>query len=292
MKKGPKGISRNRPPGRPDGRMVMKPSYGRQPKAGPGEENVALPAGEERLSKLIAEAGLASRRGAEKLIDEGRVTVNGQVANQQGLKADLSRDRVAVDGRFLGLPQKLCYFMFHKPAGYLTTMSDPKGRPTIREYLDHLPVRVFPVGRLDMDVEGLLILTNDGALAKALMHPSSKVPKIYRVKVEGRPTEADMERLRDGSLMLDGRLVAPAEAEIIKTAEDRAWMFLTLTEGRHNQVKRMCTAIGHPVMKLKRVCYGGLELGPLRRESIRPLTAEEINNLREAAKPPVMSDDI
>ncbi len=237
----------------------------------------------QRLQKIIAEAGLASRRGAERLIAEGRVKVNGRVVTEQGLKVDPGRDKIAVDGRLLPAPQKLHYFMFHKPAGYLTTLSDPQGRPTIKPWLDRLPVRVFPVGRLDMDVEGLLILTNDGPLAKNLMHPASQVPKIYRVKVEGRPDEAALDRLRSGRLMLGDRPAAPAEAQLVKTADDRAWILLTLTEGRHHQVKRMCSAIGHPVLKLKRVAYAGLELGQLRREDIRPLTAAEVRLLREAA---------
>lgn len=215
------------------------------------------------------------------MIDEGRVTVNGRRVSMQGLKVDPRHDRIAIDGRPLPPPEKFHYYMFHKPAGYLTTLFDPQGRPTIKVFLDHLPVRVFPVGRLDMDVEGLLILTNDGPLAKRLMHPSSQIPKTYRVKVAGLPDADDLERLRDGSLMLGDRQAAPAEAELIKTAEDRAWLFLTITEGRHHQVKRMCSAIGHPVLKLKRVSYAGLELGPLRREMIRPLTFEEVRYLKQ-----------
>ncbi len=236
----------------------------------------------QRLAKVMAEAGISSRRGAEKMIAQGRVRVNGQPVEEQGLKVDLARDKITVDGRPLGPPQKLHYYMFHKPAGYLTTLSDPKGRPSIRRYLEKLPVRVFPVGRLDMDVEGLLLLTNDGALAKRLMHPSSEVPKVYRVKVDGRPGPEALKKLCDGTLRLGQRLAAPAKAELIKSAEDRAWLYLTITEGRHHQVKRMCSAVGHPVLKLKRVAYGGLKLGSLKREAIRPLTAEEIESLKRA----------
>ena len=250
----------------------------------PGPPHPAAPAPNEdgeRLQKVIAEAGLASRRGAERLIAEGRVRVGGQVVAEPGRKVTPD-EVVTVDGRPLPPPQKLHYYMFHKPAGYLTTLSDPKDRPTIKVYLDALPVRVFPVGRLDMDVEGLLILTNDGVLAKRLMHPSSQVPKTYRVKVAGRPDEDALEALRSGTLFLGDRPAAPAEAELIKVAEDRAWIHLTLTEGRHHQVKRMCSAVGHPVLKLKRISYGGLELGPLRREDIRPLAAAEVRLLFEA----------
>lgn len=242
--------------------------------------------GEDRLQKIIAEAGLTSRRGAEKLIAEGRVKVNGQVVDQPGLKVDPAKAAIVVDGRPLPPPQRPRYYMFHKPAGYLTTLSDPKGRPTIKPFLESLPARVFPVGRLDMDVEGLLILTNDGDLAKKLMHPSFQVPKVYRVKVAGRPDEADLEKLRSGRLMLGSRPAAPAGAELIKEAEDRAWLLLTLTEGRHHQVKRMCSAVGHPVLKLKRISYAGLELGALRREMIRPLSASEIHMLKEVVSDP------
>ena len=245
------------------------------------------PPGSERLQKVIADAGLCSRRGAEKLIAEGRVTVNGQVADQPGLKVDPAHDRVSVDGRALPPPQRLHYYMFNKPAGFLTTLADPKGRPTIKAYIEGLPVRVYPVGRLDMDVEGLLILTNDGDLAKKLMHPSTKVTKTYWVKVKGHPDQEDLEKLRSGKLMLGDRPAAPAGAELVNKALDksglrRAWLLLTLTEGRHHQVKRMCSAIGHPVIKLKRVAYGGLELGRLHREEIRPLSQQEINQLKKA----------
>jgi 23S rRNA pseudouridine2605 synthase len=216
---------------------------------------------------------------------EGRVTVNGRVAAEPGLKVDPARDEILVDGRLLGPPEKPVYFMFHKPAGCLTTLDDPQGRPPIKLFLDRLPARVFPVGRLDMDVEGLLLLTNDGPLARRLMHPSSRVPKVYRVKVEGLPTEADLEKLRSGGLRLGDRPAAAAGADLLKTAREespqaRAWLLLTLTEGRRRQVKRMCSAIGHPVLKLKRVSYAGLDLGGLRRAATRPLAPAEILLLR------------
>ncbi len=250
-------------------------------------ETPAFPAGAVRLQKLIAEAGLASRRGAEDLIAAGRVAINGEVVTEQGLKIDPNIDRVTVNGRPLPPPEKLRYYMFHKPAGFLTTVFDPQGRPTIKGWLDKVPGRVFPVGRLDMDVEGLLILTNDGDLAKRLMHPSSKVPKVYRVKVAGLPKIVDLERLRSGDIMIDDRPAAPAEVELLKSARHetdkvRSWLLLTLTEGRPNQVKRMCSAIGHPVLKLKRISYASLTLGTLPRESLRPLFPAEVAMLKEA----------
>ncbi|MDR2934386.1 MAG: rRNA pseudouridine synthase, partial [Candidatus Adiutrix sp.] len=201
---------------------------------------------EERLQKVISGAGCCSRRKAERLMAEGRVTVDGRKATEPGLKVDPARAVILVDGRPLGPPEKLIYYMFHKPSGCLTTLDDPRGRPTINPFLAGLPARVFPVGPLDMDVEGLLILTNDGPLARRLMHPSSKVPKVYRVKVEGLPDEEDLARLRNGVLPLGGRPAAPAGAELLKTAREgtagaRAWLSLTLTEGRRRQVKRMCS---------------------------------------------------
>jgi 23S rRNA pseudouridine2605 synthase len=277
----PAGLIPGRSGGAPNrgGGRARRPASPR-PTARPAEE--ARASNPERLQKIISEAGLASRRGAERLIAAGQVKVNGQVADQLGVKADPAVDRITVQGRPLGPPQKYHYYMFNKPAGCLTTLSDPQGRPTIKPYLDRLPVRVFAVGRLDMDVEGLLILTNDGALARRLMHPSSQVRKVYRVKVAGRPDETALNKLRDGSLHIGERPAAPAEAEIIKVAADRAWLLLTIIEGRRHQVKRMCSAIGHPVLKLKRVAYGGLPLGTLRPEEIRPLTQAEAFQLKNA----------
>ena len=219
----------------------------------------------------------------------GRVTVNGQPAIEPGLLADPDRDEILVDGRRLGPPVQTVHYMFHKPSGCLTTLDDPQGRPTIKPFLDRLPARVFPVGRLDMDVEGLLLLTNDGPLARRLMHPSSQVPKVYRVKVEGLPSEGDLDKLRSGRLLVGDRPAAAARVELLKTAREgtagaRSWLLLTLTEGRRRQVKRMCSAIGHQVLKLKRVSYAGLELGGLRRADIRPLTLEEVRLLRLCAE--------
>ena len=237
---------------------------------------------EERLQKILAQAGIASRRGAERIIGAGRVKVNGVVADQLGVKADLETDVIEVDGRVLGRPESMAYYMFYKPDGFITSMNDPQGRPTVAKFLNSLPERVYPVGRLDQDAEGLLILTNDGELARRLMHPRFHVPKVYRVKVRGVPNRSAIRLLRSGRIVLGDKPVAPAEVELIKTGPDRAWLKMTLTEGRHRQVKRMCSYAGHPVLKLKRIAYGSLELGRLASGQIRPLKKEEIALLKSA----------
>jgi 23S rRNA pseudouridine2605 synthase len=235
---------------------------------------------EERLQKIIAQAGLASRRGAEKMILEGRVKVNRTVVAQLGRKADPEKDLIEVDGRKIKPSQTYYYYIFNKPAGYLVTMKDTLNRPTISKFLTHLKHRVFPVGRLDMDTEGLLLLTNDGELSARLMHPRYHVPKTYRVKVKGRPSEMALAKLAGGILVLGDTPVKPAVVEVIKQGEDRTWLSVTLTEGRHRQVKRMCSQVGHPVLKLKRTHFGPLKLGRLPTGALRPLTAPEIKALK------------
>ncbi len=238
---------------------------------------------EERLQKILAQAGAASRRGAEKMILAGRIKVNGQVVNTLGVKADPVKDRIELDGRPLKAAEDAAYYILYKPVGYITSLKDPQGRPTVTEFLKRLKVRVYPVGRLDYDTEGLLILTNDGELARRLMHPSFHVPKTYRVKVRGHPSESSLNRLAAGEVVLGNRRVAPVELEVIKKGSDRAWLLMTLIEGRHHQVKRMCSRIGHPVLKLKRIAYGPLTLKGLKPGNIRPLKVFEINALKSAA---------
>jgi 23S rRNA pseudouridine2605 synthase len=171
--------------------------------------------------------------------------------------------------------------MFHKPKGFVTTLSDPQGRPTIRDFLLHLSVRVFPVGRLDLDVSGLLILTNDGELATRLMHPSSLVPKVYRAKVIGKPDKSFTDLLSSGNLIIGGKPAAPAKATIVKSGPDKGYVELTLTEGRRHQVKLMCAAAGHPVAILKRISYGGLPLPEdLPSGNLRPLDDDQIKTLK------------
>jgi pseudouridine synthase len=212
---------------------------------------------------------------------EGRVRVDGKVVDAPCEMFDPEVSIVEVDGEAVGKPQKLAYYMFHKPAGFLTTFDDPRGRPTVKPFLDKLPVRVFPVGRLDMDVSGLLIVTNDGQLATRLMHPSYLVPKIYLAQVKGLPTERELNLLRTGQILILGKPAAPAKARMIKSGPNKGSLELTLTEGRHRQVKRMCAAIGHEVIRLKRVSYCDLPLpANLAAGMTRKLTASEIRHLR------------
>lgn len=224
-----------------------------------------------RLNAYLARAGIASRRGAEELIRAGRVRVNGEPA---GLATFVERgDRVEVDGDPVA-PEPLAYVLLHKPAGVVTTARDPQGRPTVVDLVDH-PSRVVPVGRLDADTTGALLLTNDGALAHRLAHPRYEVDKVYEAEVEGEPSDDALRRLAEGVELEDGRT---APAHVRRLAPSR--LELVLHEGRKHQVKRMCEAVGHPVRRLHRPRYAGLTVGGLAPGEWRELTAEEITRLR------------
>jgi 23S rRNA pseudouridine2605 synthase len=229
-----------------------------------------------RLNAYLARAGVASRRGAEELIRAGRVRVNGEVA---GLATFVeTRDRVEVDGTAVE-PEPLAYLLLHKPVGVVTTARDPQGRPTVVGLVDH-PARVVPVGRLDADTTGALLLTNDGPLAHRLMHPKYEVDKVYEVEVEGEPDEEALARLAAGVELEDGR-TAPAEARRLGPSR----LALTIHEGRKHQVKRMCEAVGHPVRRLHRSVYAGLTLDGLEPGKWRALSAGEIARLRAPGAP-------
>jgi 23S rRNA pseudouridine2605 synthase len=232
--------------------------------------------GGERLQKVLARHGFGSRRVAEELIEDGRVTVNGEVA-VLGARVDPERDRVEVDGVPTGVRPDLVHYLLNKPPGVVTTAADPQGRSTVVELVPGEP-RVFPVGRLDADTEGLLLLTNDGDLAHRLTHPSYGVDKEYVAWVEGRPSRAALRRLREGVDLDDGR-TAPAQASLLEPDVIR----LTIHQGRTRQVRRMCEAIGHPVRRLVRVRIGPLADRGLPPGSWRPLTTEEIRSLEQAA---------
>jgi 23S rRNA pseudouridine2605 synthase len=240
----------------------------------------------ERLQKIIAAAGIASRRRAEALITSGRVAVNGQVITELGTKADPEHDHIRVDGKLLRGPQRHIHILLNKPKGYVTTVSDPEGRPTVMNLLTGLKTRVYPVGRLDYASEGLLLLTNDGDLAARLMKAASHVPKTYMVKVSGQPDEPALNRLRAGvSIPTDkGRRVktGPAKIRTIREATN-PWYEVTLMEGRNRQIRRMFEQVGHHVEKIKRVRYGPLELD-VHPGEYRHLTPQEVARLRAAAK--------
>lgn len=232
---------------------------------------------EQRIQKILAQMGIASRRKAEELIIEGRVTVNGKIATL-GMKADPAKDHIKVDGRLLLKPEPKIYLMFNKPAGVITSLSDPEGRPTIKDFLKGIKYRVFPVGRLDYDSEGLLLITNDGDFAYRVLHPSKKIPKTYVVKVKGIVHEDAMERLRRGVRLEDG-LTAPAKVKKIRLSESNSWVEITIYEGRKRQIRRMLEKVGHPVIKLRRIAIGSLKLGDLRPGEMRRLTVEEVKRL-------------
>jgi 23S rRNA pseudouridine2605 synthase len=237
---------------------------------------------EERLQKVMARAGVASRRHSEELITAGRVRVNGEVVTSLGTKVDPETDSVTVDGRPLRTGIAHAYFALNKPAGYVTTMSDPQGRPTVASFLPPEPPGLFAVGRLDKDTEGLLVVTNDGELADRLMHPRHHVAKTYRAVIAGMPTERELERLREG-IDLDDGPTQPAEVQTLASAGKTTLVRITIREGRKRQLRRMFSAIGHPVVALKRVSFGPLELGEQLPGTLRELRAEEVGALREAA---------
>jgi 23S rRNA pseudouridine2605 synthase len=237
---------------------------------------------EIRLQKLIADAGVASRREAERLIEAGEVTVNGKLVRELGSKADPEHDHVKVRGRLVPRPAPKVYLALHKPPGTVTTMRDPEGRPTVGDLIAGVRPRVYPVGRLDWDAEGLLLLTNDGDLAAVLAHPRSGVPKTYQVKVKGMPDRAALSRLAAGPRLEDGP-TRPAVVRFLRPAEQNAWIEITIREGRNRQVRRMCDAVGHTALKIRRVRFGPIDLGDLRRGTHRPLSAAEVRRLREAA---------
>jgi len=233
---------------------------------------------QERLQKIIAAAGVASRRKAEELIVQGRVTVDGRVVTELGSKADIARNQIRVDGKLLRRPGRHVYLLLNKPPGYVSTVSDPQRRPTVISLLRDVEERVYPVGRLDYHSSGLILLTNDGELANFLMSRASKIPRTYHVKLEGRPNPADVAKLEQG-IVLDGRRTAPAQ--IRQTAErEKPWYEITLVEGRYHQVRRMFERIGQPVIKLKRVRIAFLTDKGLAPGTFRHLTPAEVERLK------------
>ncbi len=240
-----------------------------------------------RLQKIIADAGITSRRKAEALISEGRVTVNGQVVTELGSKADPARDHVKVDGKLTRRAGRTVTILLHKPIGYLSTVSDPQGRPTVMVLAKGIKERIYPVGRLDYNSSGILILTNDGDLANVLMSRAAAVPRTYHAKLEGKPRPEDLRKLETG-IVLDGERTAPAQVRLVSERE-KPWYEITLTEGRNHQVRRMFERIGQPVVKLKRgriefLTDHGLALGQYRHLS--PSEIERLRKWKPSGKPP------
>lgn len=236
----------------------------------------------ERLQKILARAGLASRREAEKWIQEGRVTVNGTVVRKLGDRADPVKDKIKVDGKLIRRQPHL-YYLFHKPARMITSMRDPQRRPSLGKLLESWGRRgrLFPVGRLDFNSSGLLILTNDGEMAQRLMHPRYGIKKVYRVKLSGCPSEEELGRLRKGIRLEDG-VTAPARVRVVEALRKNAWVEIEIGEGRYREVRRMFEALGYFVEKLIRIRLGPAHLGLLAPGEIRPLSVQEITALKKS----------
>ena len=232
-----------------------------------------------RLQKYLAQCGVASRRHAEQMILEGRVCVNGAEIREMGIQVDEENDQILVDGKRVFPEAEKHYLAYNKPIGEVTTASDPEGRPTVMDKFRDYPVRLFPVGRLDFDSEGLLLLTNDGELMNRLLHPSREVKKVYLVKASNQISDAEIRLLRAG-VLLDGKLTSPAEVRLIRRETFDSVLLISIHEGRNRQVRRMIEAVGHQVVHLKRVEFGPVALKDLPLGQWRKLTPSEIQKLK------------
>jgi len=231
-----------------------------------------------RLQKYLAGCGIASRRKAEEIITQGRITVDGEVVTAMGVQVNPSRQEIRLDGKIVTPHDDLLYVLLNKPQGYVTTLADPQGRPIVTALLHGINARLFPVGRLDLDTEGALILTNDGELAQKIQHPSYEVTKTYEAQVLGRPSEKMLLQLEHG-ILLEGRKTAPAKVIIITRQTGTTTIRITIHEGRKRQVRKMFQAIGHPVFHLKRIAYGHLFLQGLLTGKYRILTPEDLKKI-------------
>lgn len=236
----------------------------------------------ERLHKVMARAGVASRRRCEEMIAAGMVKVNGKVITGPGTKVDPARDKIQVGGETISLSPPRYYILMYKPRGYVTTLSDERGRKKVTDLLKGVTGRVYPVGRLDYDSEGLLLLTNDGDLTYALTHPKHRIPKTYLVRVAGVPGPEKLEKMAGGLVLADGP-TAPARVRLAGLREGNALLEITIYEGRNRQVRRMCEHIGHPVLRLVRTRLANLTIGGLRPGQFRHLTGKEVEKLKELA---------
>ena len=232
----------------------------------------------ERLQKILSAAGIASRRASEELIKSGRVCINGVTASL-GDSADITMDIITLDGKEIKMPSGHTYIMLNKPKGYVTTMSDEKGRPCVAELVKDVNAKVYPVGRLDMYSEGLLIMTDDGALANKLMHPSGEVKKTYHAWISGKCTDKSLKILQS-PLNIDGYVIKPAEVSVIKSADDYTLLAIIIREGRNRQIRKMCELAELKLTRLKRISEGSLSLGELKPGKWRHLTAEELQEIQ------------
>ncbi len=234
---------------------------------------------EERLQKILSKCGIVSRRKAEELILEGHVRVNGAVA-ALGMKADLAKDHIKVRGKLIRDSGPRVYLMINKPGKCVTTMHDPEGRRTVKDFLKGVKANVFPVGRLDYNSEGLIVMTNDGELSNAILHPKNKIPKTYLVKIKGVIEDKNVLKLRDGVRLKDG-LTAPAKVKKIRKTGTNSWVEITIHEGKNRQVRRMLERVGHQIIKLRRTRINGLELGKLLPGAFRYLSPVEVNRIKK-----------
>ncbi|MDH4322108.1 MAG: rRNA pseudouridine synthase [Desulfobulbaceae bacterium] len=239
---------------------------------------------EERLQKILARAGVCSRRGAEELIRQGKVTVDGQVVTEMGVRVDPALHRIVCDGAPVLSEEEKVYLLLNKPTGYLSTLSDPQGRPIVTDLLGGVSARVFPVGRLDYDTEGALLLTNDGEFSQQVLHPSFEVNKTYVATVSGNPSRQKLAELEAG-IILEGRRTWPARIRVLTAGARRSTIEIIIHEGRKRQVRKMFAAIGHRVQALERVAYGGLSLGDLPRGRYRYLDRKDLDRIFSGKNP-------
>lgn len=242
-----------------------------------------------RLNKFLAECGVASRRKADQLIEEGHVQVNGKTVYELGVRIEATTDRVTVDGKPVRPAVQKIYLAFYKPENVLTTMEDPEGRPTVADFMEQLPVRVFPVGRLDWDTEGLLLLTNDGEFSQKVMHPREEIPKTYLAKLDGKPTVAQLQKLMNGVTIPGGKVKAwHVERAKIGDSKQYDWIKIVIGEGKNRQVRHMFNKIGFDVKKLKRVAIGQLTLGPLQKGEYAFLDQGSLARIFRKRKDPLL----
>ncbi|MGZ3594315.1 MAG: pseudouridine synthase [Syntrophales bacterium] len=232
----------------------------------------------ERLQKIIAAAGISSRRAAEKMIVEGRVTVNDAVVRQLGARADISADEIRVDGKLILPEESKVYLLLHKPRGYVTKLHDPERRAVVTDLLSGIPERIFPVGRLDYDSEGLLLLTNDGDFSQRVQHPRFKISKTYMVKIDGNLTKKEVRALSEGVRLPDG-IFKPENLQIKRTNRKSSWLALNIAEGRNRLIRRGLESLGHPVIRLIRTAIADISLGKMKAGTFRYLTKKEVEHL-------------